>query len=39
MKSGAWIGPDLNGVRNLVVACAPCNLAKSARLPQPTEVT
>ena len=39
MKSGIWTGPDLNGVWNLVVACAPCNLAKSARLPQPDEVT
>ncbi|MCU1591965.1 MAG: hypothetical protein JWP11_3221 [Frankiales bacterium] len=39
MKTGAWAGPDLNGVWNLVVACAGCNLTKSARLPTPAEVT
>lgn len=38
MTSGVWTGPDLNGVWNLVVACAPCNLAKSSRLPHPSEV-
>ena len=38
MKTGAWTGPNLNGVWNLVVACAPCNLAKSARRPLPDEV-
>jgi 5-methylcytosine-specific restriction endonuclease McrA len=38
MTTGAWDGPDLNAVWNLVVACAPCNLAKSNRLPTETEV-
>lgn len=38
MTSGSWLGPDLNGVWNLVVACAPCNLAKSNRIPTETEV-
>ncbi|MGY1684965.1 HNH endonuclease [Geodermatophilus sp. SYSU D00867] len=39
MTTGVWRGPDLNGVWNLVVACAPCNLAKSDRLPTAQEVT
>ncbi len=38
MLSGVWDGPDLNGVWNLVVACPPCNLRKSARMPSPGEV-
>jgi hypothetical protein len=38
MRTGAWTGPDLNGVWNLVVACAPCNLTKSARPPFSDEV-
>ena len=38
MTSGSWRGPDLNGVWNLVVACAPCNLAKSNRTPTEAEV-
>lgn len=39
MRTGSWSGPDLNGVWNLVVACAACNMAKSARLPTPAEVS
>lgn len=35
MKTGSWAGPNLNHVWNLVLACAPCNLAKSSR--QPTD--
>lgn len=38
MRSRSWRGPELNGVWNLVVACVPCNLAKSARLPTESEV-
>jgi 5-methylcytosine-specific restriction endonuclease McrA len=39
MRSGAWSdGPDLNGVWNLVVACAACNLTKSSRTPTAVEV-
>jgi 5-methylcytosine-specific restriction endonuclease McrA len=37
MTTGAWRGPDLNGVWNLVVACAPCNPAKSNRTPTEAE--
>ncbi len=33
-----WRGPDLNGVWNLVVACAACNLQKTDRLPSGEEV-
>ena len=39
MTTGAWSGPDLNGVWNLVVSCAPCNRSKSARLPTEAEVS
>jgi len=39
MRTGTWSGPDLNGVWNLVVACASCNLTKSARLPTAAEVS
>ncbi|MFE5705436.1 HNH endonuclease [Rhodococcus koreensis] len=38
MNTGAWRGPDLNGMWNLVLACAPCNLRKSARIPTVEEV-
>jgi hypothetical protein len=38
MNTGSWRGPDLNGVWNLVLACAPCNLHKSARTPTVDEV-
>ncbi|MHC6215302.1 HNH endonuclease [Rhodococcus zopfii] len=38
MNTGSWCGPDLNHVWNLVLACAPCNLAKSNRLPTAEEV-
>jgi 5-methylcytosine-specific restriction endonuclease McrA len=38
MPTGAWLGPDLNGVWNLVVAHAGCNLRKSSRLPDQNEV-
>ena len=38
MRTGSWSGPDLNGVWNLVVACAECNLKKSSRLPTEAEV-
>nr|WP_028478317.1 HNH endonuclease domain-containing protein [Nocardia sp. CNY236] len=31
MNTGSWRGPNLNHVWNLVLACAPCNLAKSGR--------
>lgn len=37
-RTGSWGGPDLNGVWNLVVACATCNLTKSSRLPTVDEV-
>ena len=37
-RLGAWAGPDLNGIWNLVVACAPCNLRKSARTPTSDEI-
>jgi hypothetical protein len=39
MNNGGWRGPSLNGVRNHVLACAPCNLKKSARLPTDEEIT
>ena len=38
MKTGSWLGPNLNGVWNLVVACSGCNLTKSSRLPTELEV-
>ncbi len=38
MKTGVWAGPNLNGVWNLVVACAPCNLSKSNRPPSGGEI-
>lgn len=38
MRSGSWRGPSLNGLWNLVVACAPCNLAKSTRPPTTGEL-
>lgn len=38
MKSGSWRGPNLNHVWNLVLACAPCNLRKSARQPTSSEL-
>lgn len=38
MKWPSWSGPDLNGVWNLVVACADCNRRKSDRLPREDEV-
>ena len=38
MTNGSWTGPDLNGIWNLVVSCAACNLAKSNRLPTDDEV-
>ena len=37
MLTGSWQGPDLNGVWNLAVACAPCNGRKGARFPRPVE--
>ncbi len=33
MQRPQWSGPDLNGVWNLVVACAACNLTKSGSQP------
>lgn len=39
MNTGSWRGPSLNGVWNLVLACAPCNLKKSGRLPTDEEIT
>lgn len=39
MNTGRWRGPSLNGVWNLVLACAPCNLKKSGRLPTDEEIT
>ena len=39
MNTGSWRGPSLNGVWNLVLACAPCNLKKSGRLPMDEEIT
>lgn len=39
MKTGSWTGPNLNHVWNLVLACAPCNLAKSARQPTAEEIS
>jgi len=38
MNTGSWSGPNLNHVWNLVLACAPCNLTKSARLPTADEI-
>lgn len=38
MRTGSWPGPNLNHVWNLVLACAPCNLRKSSRLPTGDEV-
>lgn len=38
MKTGSWTGPNLNHVWNLVLACAPCNLAKSSRQPTNDEL-
>ncbi|MFE9323530.1 HNH endonuclease [Nocardia sp. NPDC052278] len=38
MKTGSWRGPNLNHVWNLVLACAPCNLGKGARLPSADEI-
>ncbi|WP_028478320.1 HNH endonuclease [Nocardia sp. CNY236] len=38
MNTGSWRGPNLNHVWNLVLACAPCNLAKSDRRPTTAEV-
>lgn len=38
MLTGVWRGTDLNGVWNLVVAHASCNLRKSSRLPDQRQV-
>jgi len=38
MKSGVWSGPDLNGVWNLTVTHAECNLQKSSSIPDPTKM-
>ncbi|WP_280249446.1 HNH endonuclease [Nocardia abscessus] len=38
MNTGSWRGPNLNHVWNLVLACAPCNQAKSARQPTSAEI-
>ncbi|MBT1192571.1 HNH endonuclease [Rhodococcoides kroppenstedtii] len=38
MKSGSWRGPNLNHLWNLVLACASCNLRKSARQPTASEL-
>ncbi len=38
MNTGSWRGPNLNHIWNLVLACAPCNLSKSARMPTAAEV-
>ena len=38
MNTGSWYGHDLNHVWNLVLAYAPCNLAKSNRLPTAEEL-
>lgn len=37
-NTGSWRGPNLNHVWNLVLACAPCNLAKSSRQPTSAEI-
>jgi hypothetical protein len=39
INTGSWREPSLNGVWNLVLACAPCNLKKSGRLPTDQEIT
>ncbi|MEU6829087.1 HNH endonuclease signature motif containing protein [Nocardia beijingensis] len=38
MNTGSWRGPNLNHIWNLVLACAPCNLAKNARQPTSAEI-
>ena len=38
MRRMAWGGPDLNGIWNLAVSCAQCNLRKSDRLPSEAEI-
>jgi 5-methylcytosine-specific restriction endonuclease McrA len=38
MAVGGQSMPDLNGLWNLVLACAPCNLRKSSRLPTVDEI-